>query len=106
MLVIFLGFYEIKTVNIDNVFSNYMVCYSKDAVKSENHKKPYFISFHYLLRARYIHVALCGSHDVKEESYFTNGRLLLCAVVTFLLLFFFSIRLRKLERNLELLNSS
>ena len=58
-----------------------MVCYSKDAVKSEKHKKPYLICFPYLLRARYIHVALCGSHDVKEESYFTNGRLLLCAVV-------------------------
>ena len=25
---------------------NYMVCYSKDAVKSENHKKPYFFCFH------------------------------------------------------------
>ena len=88
MLVIFLGFYEIKTVNIDNVFTSYMVCYSKDAVKSENHKKPYFICFHYLLRARYIHVALCGSHDVKEESYFTNGRLFLCAVV--MVFFFYS----------------
>ena len=86
MLVIFLGFYEIKTVNIDNVFTSYMVCYSKDAVKSENNKKPYFICFHYLLRARYVHVALCGSHDVKEESYFTNGRLFLCAVV---MVFFF-----------------
>ena len=61
MLVIFLGFYEIKTVNIDNVFTNYMVCYSKDAVKSENHKKPYFICFHYLLRARYIYVANVGA---------------------------------------------
>ena len=88
MLVIFLGFYEIKTVNIDNVFTSYMVCYSKDAVKSENHKKPYFICFHYLLRARYVHVALCGSHDVKEESYFTNGRLFLCAVV--MVFFFYS----------------
>ena len=88
MLVIFLGFYEIKTVNIDNVFTSYMVCYSKDAVKSENNKKPYFICFHYLLRARYIHVALCGSHDVKEESYFTNGRLFLCAVV--MVFFFYS----------------
>ena len=78
-----------------------MVCYSQDVVNNNN--KPYFISFHYQLRARYIHVALCGSHDVKEESYFTNGRLFLCAVVMFLLLF--SIRLRKLERNLELLNS-
>ena len=82
-----------------------MVCYSKEAVESENHKKPYFICFHYMLRARYIHVALCGSHDVKEETYFTNGRLFLCAVEMFLLLFFL-IRLRKLERNLELLNSS
>ena len=61
MLVIFLGFYEIKTVNIDNVFSNYMVCYSKDAVKSEKHKKPYLICFPYLLRARYIHVANVGA---------------------------------------------
>ena len=83
----FLGFYEIKTVIIDNVFSNYMVCYSKDAVKSENHKKPYINCFHYLLRARYIHVALCGSHDVKEESYFTNGRRFLCAVVMFFFFF-------------------
>ena len=65
-----------------------MVCYSKDAVKSENHKKPYFICFHYQLRARYIHVALCGSHDVKEESYFTNGRLFFCAVV--MVFFFFN----------------
>ena len=35
---------------------NYMVCYSKDAVKSENHKKPYFFLFSYQLRARYIYV--------------------------------------------------
>ena len=84
-----------------------MVCYSKDAVKSENHKKPSLICFHYLLRARYIHVALCGNHDVKEESYFTNGILFLCAVAMFSFFkIFFSIRLRKLERNLELLNSS
>ena len=33
-----------------------MVCYSKDAVKSENHKKPYFLCFHYQLRARYIYM--------------------------------------------------
>ena len=38
-----------------------MVCYSKGAVKSENHKKPYLICFHYLLRARYIHVANVGA---------------------------------------------
>ena len=53
MLVIFLGFYEIKTVNIDNVFTSYMVSYSKDAVKSENHKKPYFIC---------MNMALCTEH--------------------------------------------
>ena len=46
-----------------------------------------------------------GSHDVKEESYLTNGRLFkfLRAVVMLNLI---SIRLRKLERNLELLNPS
>ena len=38
-----------------------MVCYSKDAVKSEKHKKPYLICFPYLLRARYIHVANVGA---------------------------------------------
>ena len=89
-----------------------MVCYSKDAVKSENHKKPYFLCFHYQLRARYIYMYIyiyiyicskCGSHDLKGESYFINGRLFLCAVV---MLCFFSIRLRKLKRNLELLNFS
>ena len=45
----------------------------------------------------------CGSHHVKEESYLTNGGLILHAVVMLNLI---SIRLRKLERNLELLNPS
>ena len=37
----------------------------------------------------------CGSYDVKEESYLTNERLFLRAVVMLNLI---SIRLRKLER--------
>ena len=45
----------------------------------------------------------CGSHDVKEESYLTNGRFFLRAVVMLNLI---SIRLRKLERIFELLNPS
>ena len=45
----------------------------------------------------------CGSHNVKEETYLTNGRLFLRVVVILNLI---SIRLRKLEGILELLNPS
>ena len=45
----------------------------------------------------------CGSHDVKEETYLTNGRLFLLVVEILNLI---SIRLRKLERIWKLLNPS
>ena len=67
---------------------NYMVCYAKDAVKSENHKKPYFFCFHISFVLDIYMCSKCGSHDVKKESFFTNGRLFLCAVVMFLCYFY------------------
>ena len=45
--------------------------------------RVYFTCFHYLVSARYIHVEM-WEPDVKEESYFTNGKLFLCTVVMFL----------------------